>query len=134
MFGEARELDGGGRAGAMLLVVGAAFAMVRLQAAGFALRARESRSRTASNLRDVVNLLGAFALWAALVLAGHPPPAALLFAGTMTVLLDVVAHAAPAPARPIATLVVAFTASLVLALAPGVAVRAANHFAKVLFP
>jgi hypothetical protein len=63
------------------------------------LRQRETRSRWASTLRDLLSLLCLVCLIAAYRVRGFPLPAALLIAGTVGVALDLARHAMRVPVR-----------------------------------
>ncbi len=134
MLGSARALDVVARTLATFVVAGAVVVFVQLQSVAFRLRAREARSRWASNLRDLVNLLAAALLFASFVVAGAPPAAALVFAGTTGVLLEAVRHGGSRPAgRPRASLATGLSVAVPLALFAPEATALLNRLVEALF-
>lgn len=117
----------------LAVVVASVLLMVRLQTYAVTLREREKASRWASNLRDLVNLGGGVLMFVAFRLAGHPSPAAVLFGGTMVVILEAARQILPKQRVP-ASLVAGLSFALPSALFPVQAVDAANRLVALLFP
>lgn len=134
MLGSIRALQAWERVFGIVLVVLAVPVSVRLQSVTLALRERELRSRWASNLRDVVNLLAASVFFGAYLLCGLPFAAALLAAGSVTVGLDLARHGGRTPAaRARFCLFVGLALSLPVALFAPFFLEIANRALEVLF-
>src|ERR1700679_4305878 len=77
--------------GVVFVVCATAF-WVAVQSFLLQLRATEHESRWASNLRDIINFASSIALAAAFRVTGLPFPAAILFAGSLGILIDILRH------------------------------------------
>lgn len=134
LLGVVRDLSGLERLIGVVLVVFAIALFVRLQTVALRLREDEAKSRWASNLRDLVNLLAAFILFAAFWTCGLPLAASLLFSGTVTVLLDVARHWGRTPdERARLSLITGLVTSLPVALFTGPILAGTNRLVGVLF-
>ncbi len=135
MLGTLGETEPQIRLVGIILVGIATLVWVRLQLVVESLRAVESQSRWASNQRDLLNVCAGILLFAAFLIAALPAPAAVLFAGTVGIVVDVLRHL---PATPKVRLAVSACISLglavsVAAFAPEV-LAATNELAVRLFP
>jgi hypothetical protein len=92
VLGSVRETGEVARWAGALLVALALGVWLRFQSVHVRLRAQEHQSRWASNLRDFINLACALPLAGAYWWTGLPFAAALLYAGTLGVVLDILRH------------------------------------------
>jgi hypothetical protein len=127
VLGELAAASGPSRWIGCLLVGAAVLGWIRAQGTHEELRVRESHSKWASNLRDVLNLCCAALLAGGLVCTGVPAPAAILFSGGNGIALDVIRHATKdSIGRQVVSLAVGIGVGLGVAFFPGPNLRAAN--------
>jgi hypothetical protein len=131
MLGEVRAVSTVSLVCSVLVVLVATALWVRLQSFVIRLRAAQASSRWASNLRDLIALLGASAVVVGFHLCGVPWPAAVLFAGTLGVVLELLRRGPKAHVRRTMAVAVAFV--LCVELWPAQLVAGANRIADVLF-
>ena len=130
MLGELRTMGGASHALGLVVVGIAAVAWVGVQKIVARWRDLEEHSRWASNARDLVALTGGAALAIGFVLCGLPPAAAILFAGTLGVLLEIVRRG---PSRLFQRGAGVVLLALTLAVWPAPALQAANAVSRWLF-
>ena len=131
MLGNVRAISNLEFFGSVLLVLATTALWVRLQSVVVRLRDVQSSSRWASNLRDLIGLMGAAATVLGFHLCGVPGPAAILFAGTLGVLLELLRRGPRA--RVGRTMVVALSFVLIVEVWPRQVVEGANRIAGALF-
>jgi hypothetical protein len=118
----------------VLSVVAALALWLRAQSLHLALRAQEHQSRWASNLRDLINVGCCLALAAGYWWAGLPFAAALLFAGTLGVVLDGLRHVSLAGWRRSVASGLVLASGLALSVFARPALLASNRLAEWLLP
>jgi hypothetical protein len=88
MLGVLHPMSVAARISGVLLALITGLLWVRAHALHLRLRAIDRQSRWASTLRDILNIACVGSLGGAFLLAGLPVPGALLFAGTVGVVID----------------------------------------------